>query len=93
MQITLIFVINGEDHAVEEDQHVPLRAVRNRALAESKNTGRPPDEWEVRTEQGGQLLDPERKIMELGLTSGTRLLLTLKMGGGGSHARRSKRMS
>ncbi|MDY7229893.1 DUF2604 domain-containing protein [Hyalangium rubrum] len=80
--IELIFVVNGEDTPVKFNIKEPLHAARNKALAESGNTGRPPHEWEVRTE-AGVLLEASAKLESLGLQSGTRLFLSLGVGGGG----------
>lgn len=81
-KINIVFVINGVDAAVEANTNEPLKAARNKALAQSNNTGRPVDDWQVTTEPG-DLLDPEKKIEELGVQDGVRLLLTLAVGAGG----------
>ncbi len=82
-QITLIFIVNGVDVRVEANVNSPLKEARNKALADSNNTGRPMDEWEIHN-AAGQLLDPNKKIEELvGLTDGTRLFLNLRVGAGG----------
>lgn len=60
----------------------PLMEAVQRALAESDNTGRPPDEWEVR-DASGVLLENNRTPKELGLLEGTRLFLSLRVGAGG----------
>jgi hypothetical protein len=80
--IDLIFVVNGEDTPVRFNVKEPLHAARNKALADSGNTGRPPNEWEVRNE-AGVLLEANAKLESLGLQSGTRLFLSLGVGGGG----------
>jgi hypothetical protein len=81
--IDLVFVVNGEDVDMPKlNIHEPLHAARNKALADSGNTGRPPAEWEIRTE-AGVLLNPDAKLESLGLKPGTRLFLTLAVGAGG----------
>jgi hypothetical protein len=80
--IDLLFIINGVETEVEANVHEPLKAARNKALAQSSNTGRPVDDWQVTTEKG-DLLDPEKTIQELGLQGGERLLLRLAVGAGG----------
>lgn len=88
--VHLIFVINGQSFPVKADRNEPLlNAVRN-ALIESGNTGRPPDEWEVRDIQG-VLLPQTRTPQELGLKNGARLFLNLQVGAGGLGERRSGR--
>lgn len=57
--------------------HAPLMETELHVLAESENTGRPPDEWEVRDASGVML----KNILapgDLGLHKGTRLLLSLR---------------
>lgn len=83
-KISLTFVINGVDEKVSNiNVNEPLTAARNKALAQSSNTGRPVDEWEVHLEDGTPL-DSDKKISELGLEDGTRLFLNLKVGAGGT---------
>jgi hypothetical protein len=86
-EITLIFIINGEDFRVETNVEARLIIAVERALVESGNTGRrDPREWEVRN-SSGVLLEVDRTIQELGLKDGTRLFLSLKVGAGGcSHS-------
>ena len=81
-KIGLIFIINGEDTAVEVNVHPPLHVAVNEALRASGNTGRDPAEWELR-DAGGTLLDMNRSAQEYGLPNGTRLYLSLRVGAGG----------
>jgi len=81
-EITIVFVVNGEDVTVSVNPHEPLGAARNKALAVSKNTGRPPEEWEIRNDSGTPL-DPGQKIHSFAFGSRVRLFLTLKVGAGG----------
>jgi hypothetical protein len=81
-KITIIFVVNGQEQEVEANENQPLKAARNKALADSHNTGRPPDEWVIYDEQGNEL-DPDRKIETFHFTSPVRLTLTLRVGAGG----------
>ncbi len=82
-KITIIFIVNGVDVQIEANVHEPLKAARNKSLAESNNTGRLMDEWEIHND-AGQSLDPEKKIEELGILDGARLFLNLKVGAGGA---------
>ncbi len=79
---SLVFVINGEDQWVKTNIHTPLHAARAKALAESSNTGRPPEEWEIRSESGA-FVDPAKTPEDLHLKENTRLFLSLKVGAGG----------
>lgn len=81
-KITLIFIINGVDFSLEANINAPLKEAVARALAESHNTGRPPDEWEVR-DANGVLLEMGRSLGDLGLKDGARLFLSLRVGAGG----------
>ena len=83
-KITLIFIINGVDVPVEANLNAPLKVARDKALKDSNNTGRPLDEWEVHTEEGGEALDVNIKCEDLGLNDGDRLLLSLEVAAGGS---------
>ncbi len=80
--LALVFIINGEDVWVKTNHHAPLHAARSKALAESGNTGRPHEEWEIRSESGA-FLDPNATPEDLHLKENTRLFLTLKVGAGG----------
>jgi Protein of Unknown function (DUF2604) len=85
-KITLIFIINGENFSVEANVNAPLRAAVEHALAESGNTGRPANEWEVR-DSSGVLLEISRSPKDLGLKNSARLFLSLRVGAGGSFGR------
>lgn len=78
---SLVFIVNGTEVALDHlGLSEPLRAARNKALAESKNTGRPPDDWQIKDAAGNQL-DPDRRLDTL--PPGTKLFLTLGVGAGG----------
>ena len=82
-KILIIFIVNGVDVPVEVNLNAPIKTGRNKALALSNNTGRPPEEWEIHND-AGQPLDPEAKAGELGLKERDRLFLNLKVGAGGA---------
>lgn len=82
-QITLVFVINGENFPVSTNVEATLINAVEKALKDSGNVGRrDPNEWEVR-DANGVLLDLHKKVRDLGLTDGTRLFLSLRVGAGG----------
>ena len=82
-RIKLIFIINGENFAVETSAEAPLIISVEKALVLSGNTGRrDPREWEVRN-SSGVLLEVDRTVKELGLKDDARLFLSLKVGAGG----------
>lgn len=78
----LVFIINGVDLSIDVNMDAPLIEAVQRVLEESNNTGRPPEEWEVR-DVGGVLLEINRTPKELGLQEGARLFLSLRVGAGG----------
>lgn len=80
--VRIIFIINGENFPVDVRDDATLGLAVERALKESGNTGRPPDEWEVR-DSNGVLLEMGRTIERLGLKNGARLFLSLRVGAGG----------
>jgi Protein of Unknown function (DUF2604) len=82
-KITLIFIINGENFSVDANVNAPLKEAVARALAESHNTGRPPEEWEVR-DSSGVLLEINRSPKDLGLKDNARLFLSVRVGAGGA---------
>jgi len=52
-RLRIVFIINGENVPVEGvAAGQPLSMGRQKALAGSHNTGRPPEEWEIRDEAG-----------------------------------------
>lgn len=81
-EIALVVVINGQPFEVEANIHAPLRTVVAKALEESKNTGQPPENWELRDETG-TLLDQAKKVSEFHFAPGAKLFLSLKAGVGG----------
>ena len=84
----LVFIINGEDFKVKAHPDELLKVAVEKALVESGNTGRrDAAEWEVR-DSSGVLLEMAREIKGLGLENGARLFLSLKVGAGGTNARR-----
>ncbi|ODT03001.1 MAG: hypothetical protein ABS52_11215 [Gemmatimonadetes bacterium SCN 70-22] len=75
-------VVNGTPTELEQNVNSPLRAVIERALGETGNVGQPPENWELRDEQG-VLLEPDRKIGSYGFAGAVTLFLSLKAGVGG----------
>jgi hypothetical protein len=67
---------------ISTDADNALSVPRAEALQVSHNTGRPPEEWEIRNEQG-IMLDPGRSAASYQLGNGAHLFLTLQVGWGG----------
>lgn len=81
-RMTIVFIINGEDVAVQMTPKQKLHVGRDKALQDSGNTGRPADEWEIRTE-AGIVLPPDATVESSGLVNGSRVLLSLRVAAGG----------
>ena len=79
---TLTVIVNGRAVEVEVNDNAPLHTLITKALAESHNTGQPPENWELR-DQDGNVLDRDRKIGDFHFAAGALLSLTLKSGIGG----------
>lgn len=80
--ILLVFIVNGEDVPVFAERTAPLLKARAEALAISHNTGRPPEEWDVRDERGMRL-NADQRVETFNFKERGRLFLTLKVGVGG----------
>ena len=79
---TLTFIVNGEDVLISSNSESSLASARDAALIETRNTGRPLDQWEVRKESG-ELLDTTRLIHSFGFEERARVFVTLRVGAGG----------
>ncbi len=79
---TLTVVVGGTPVQVEANPNAELRTVVNRALAESHNTGQPPENWELR-DKDGNLLDVTKKVSAYHFAAGATLFLNLRAGIGG----------
>jgi len=81
---TVLFIVSGEDARVPFVTGDLLWELRDTVLKQTRNTGRPPEDWEVRLETGREL-DPLASVNELvpeGQRS-IRLFLSLRCGVGG----------
>lgn len=80
--ISVTVVVSGHPVELDENVHEPLRALAEKALARSGNSGQPLEGWELR-DAAGNVLDLSKKIQDYGLGAGTTLFLSLKAGVGG----------
>jgi hypothetical protein len=78
----LTVVVNGEPTVVDAESNSPLRTVVTKALAQTHNTGQPPDQWELRNE-AGEVLQLDQKVEHYQFAPGTTLFLNLIAGVGG----------
>jgi uncharacterized protein DUF2604 len=81
--IDLDVVIEGTAHTIRVNLNEPLGAAIAKALGQTGHSGRPPSEWVARTE-AGDTLDHKSKLGDLGLSSRSRIFLSLTAGIGGS---------
>lgn len=82
----LVFIVNGEDALVDASGDESLELAKRRALTLSRNTGRPPADWELYDIVGYRVPDDEasKPIHDLGLRDGARFFLSLGVGAGGA---------
>lgn len=81
MKLTII--VNGEDVDIRAGKSEDLSTVVDKALTKSHNTGRPAEDWDVRSSVG-TYLDTARTIEDYRFKEGERLFLSLRVGAGGS---------
>jgi hypothetical protein len=81
-KIQLAVVVNGQATVVEANPNAPLHTVIPHALQATGNSGQPPENWELRDENG-TLLDTSKKISSFNFAPDVRLFLSLKAGVGG----------
>jgi len=74
----LTMVVNGEELPAREG--ATLRDVIQYALEDSRNTGRPLEDWELRHDSGVRIEDHSKPIEEYGFAPNTHLYVTLKVG-------------
>jgi hypothetical protein len=79
---SLTVVVNGTSTEVETNPNAALQSVIAKALSQTNNTGRPPDDWELK-DITGIVLDPQKKPRDYNLADNATLFLTLKAGVGG----------
>ena len=77
--VTLKVVVNGKETEVTVEGNDALVTVRDKALQQSDNVGRPAEDWELKTEEG-EVLDLATLVRDTGFKSGTVLFLSLKAG-------------
>lgn len=80
--LALVIVVSGSPQGVRVNLREPLEHAVREALRESGAAGRPPQEFELRTEDG-ILLDQQQRAGEAGLRDGQTLFLNPQAGAGG----------
>lgn len=79
-RVTLIVIVGGDEYAVPANKHAPLHTIIPEALKLSKNTGQPPENWDLK-DVSGNPLDGNMKIEDL--PEDAKVFLSLKAGIGG----------
>lgn len=77
--VEITMVVNGQPVVIRALEQQPLHVIRQKALEETKNLAQPPENWEIKNE-GGELLDPDKKVGEFGFDMQVTLFLSLKAG-------------
>lgn len=77
-------IVNGTSYGkLPFPESIIMRKLMEEALKETKNTGRPLDDWEMKNTEG-QLIDLEKHLRDY--PSLDKVFITLKAGIGGSDA-------
>ena len=75
--VTLTVVVNGTRTQVTVEGDDALAAVRDKALQQTNNVGRPAEDWELKTE-AGDVLELATLVRDAGFAPGTVLFLSLR---------------
>ena len=81
-KVSISVVVNGQLTVVDATEDDPVGAIIPDALRQTGNSGQPPDNWELRDDEGN-LLDLNKTIGGYGFDDKVRLFLNLKAGVGG----------
>lgn len=80
--LDLVIVVSGVPRPVRINLHVRLEQAVRDVLRDSGNSGQPPEDFELRTENG-QLLSLDTRAGDAGLVDGQTLFLNPRAGAGG----------
>jgi hypothetical protein len=80
--LDLVIVVSGVPRPVRINLHVRLEQAVRDVLRDSGNSGQPPEDFELRTEDG-QLLSFDSRAGDVGLHDGQTLFLNPRAGAGG----------
>src|ERR1700733_7230833 len=76
-EIDITVIVNGQPVPLKDNVEEKLRAVAEKALKNSGNSGQQLDNWELRV-FAGQILDPNKKVADYGIIIGSKLFLNLQ---------------
>jgi hypothetical protein len=74
-------IVSGEEVVVRVNPHEKVRELVRKALHESGNVGRQPEEWVLRSDAG--TIEQDQTIADAGIVAGTKLYLNPSAGEGG----------
>jgi hypothetical protein len=80
--IDLVIVVSGQPLPLSVNTSERIEVVVRKALNDSGNHGQPPDDWELRREDG-TLVEQQLTIRDAGLRDGMTLFLNPRAGAGG----------
>jgi hypothetical protein len=80
--VKISIIVNGQHTEVTASQRHALSSLIPGALDQTGNTGRAPENWELR-DPAGTLLDTTKRISAFGFGEGARLYLNPRAGVGG----------
>lgn len=83
-QVVLSVVVNGKLTEVEGNLNAPLKTLIPKALHQTNNSGRPPEDWRL-SDEAGAILDLDKKIGDYHFPQGIKLFLNLEVGVGGRY--------
>jgi len=81
--VEFTIVVNGQPATFEAAPDEPMRAVRDKALQQTGNVGRPADDWELKDE-AGNALDLDRLVKDYCFGEKVTLFLSLRAGVAGA---------
>lgn len=78
-------VVNGEEYEVRGNENQQISVIIRHALRQAEQA-RPLEDWQLRAGAGNdsQVLDPDKKLTDYGITLPVTLFLNLHTGGGGN---------
>lgn len=82
-EVLITVVVNGSPVVVTANRNAPLRTVIPEALRLSNNLGQPPENWELKDEQGN-VLNLDQRIAEYNFPPTVQLFLSLRAGVAGA---------
>ncbi len=81
--VEFTIVVNGQPATFEASPDEPMRAVRDKALQQTGNVGRPAEDWELKDE-AGNALDLDRLVRDFCFGEKVTLFLSLRAGVAGA---------